>query len=110
MLSCAYGAGAGVRERTFVGPQFEIVDLSVNKFSDGTLLNVNGYVKNSSFASVKGYVVVYFNNGGNVVLALEENVNGGAPFLHGSKGFFEVSTNIEGLPKINNITVEFISR
>lgn len=98
-----------VDDRIFAAPEFNVVDLSARRFSEGTILVVNGYVKNSSYENTSGRVIIYANQGNATILTLETQVNNGAPFAHGQKGFFEVSTNINPKQKMDTVLVEYIA-
>ncbi|MEZ0328283.1 MAG: hypothetical protein ABWK15_01715 [Dissulfuribacterales bacterium] len=104
---------AGVYEQplTFSSPRFAIVDLTAYAHSEKTILTVSGNVENQSQSLAKGYVIIYLKKGGDVILALETSVNSGAPFAHGTKGYFETSVNLTNLSqRPNNILVEFVDR
>jgi hypothetical protein len=104
---------AGVQEQpmTFSSPRFAIVDLTAYSHSEKTILTVSGNVENQSQSLAKGYVIIYLKKGGDVVLAVETSVNNGAPFAHGTKGYFETSVNLTNLSqRPDNILVEFVDR
>lgn len=106
-------AGNRIQEQplTFSSPRFAIVDLVAYAHSDKTILTVSGNVENQSQSLAKGYVIIYLKKGGDVVLAVESSVNNGAPFAHGTKGYFETSVNMTNLPqRPDNILVEFVER
>lgn len=104
---------AGVREQpmTFASPRFAIVDLTAYTHSDKTILTVSGNIENQSQSLANGYVIIYLKKGGDVVIAVETSVNNGAPFAHGTKGYFETSVNLTNLnQRPDNILVEFVDR
>lgn len=104
---------AGVQEQplTFSSPRFAIVDLTAYSHSEKTILTVSGNIENQSQSLAKGYVIIYLKKGGDVILAVESSVNNGAPFAHGTKGYFETSVNLTNLSqRPDNILVEFVDR
>lgn len=106
-------SSAGVQEQpmTFSSPRFVIVDLTAYSHSEKTILTVSGNIENQSQSLAKGYVIIYLKKGSDVILAVETSVNNGAPFAHGTKGYFETSVNLTNLTqRPDNILVEFVDR
>ncbi len=106
-------SSAGVQEQplSFSSPRFAIVDLTAYSHSEKTILTVTGNVENQSQSLAKGYVIIYLKKGGDVIIAMETSVNNGAPFAHGTKGYFETSVNLTNYSqRPDNILVEFVER
>jgi hypothetical protein len=94
---------------SFSGPEFEVEDLSA-QFNSGLLI-VSGKIRNKSFRTVKGSVLIYLRNAGNgVVTTAEESVNKGISFSHEEGGAFESSISVPPGSGINNVSVEFIEQ
>ena len=115
MLICvftgtSYGGSNGIPEPlTFSAPKFELEDLAAEVLSDGTLLVVSGKIRNLSFATTKGHVVIYFRNeNDDPIGSVDADVNDKGPFPHGKAGYFEETVNIENTPGIENISIEFV--
>lgn len=103
-----FSYGDTTKERSFSAPEFNVIDLNARRFSEGRILVINGYVKNDSFQDTSGRVVIYIQQGNSTILTLEEVVNKGIPFVHGEKGFFEASTDLEPTQKLDTVLVEYI--
>lgn len=96
---------------TFSAPQYEVVDLQAELFEEGTLLYIAGKIQNSSQRSTRGYVVIYFQDGGSGLIGtVETDVNKSQPFQHGQAGVFEVAVNIAGENGVSNISVEYVEK
>jgi len=105
--------GSAVRQGalTFSAPVFEIEDLTAELQNDGNNVLVSGKVKNLGHSPVKGYVIVHFKNGKDVVVhSVETDVNQNRPFHGGKAGSFEISANIEGKTDIQNVIIEFVNK
>ncbi len=97
-----------VNKRSFSAPSYSVEDLDARIFSDSRVIVVNGYVKNSSFQSTSGEVLIYLKKGNSIIITLKEVVNKGTPFAHNEKGFFEAVTNLSENQKLDTVTVEYI--
>lgn len=96
------------RPLTFSGPQFQIEDLTADVHSDGRVLVVQGKIKNLGFSSVQGFITVYFKGSHHEVLnAIDADVNNRQPIPSGQSGKFEASANVQNLPGLSNVSVEF---
>lgn len=107
LLSLAFGSDR-VLPKTFSAPTYEITDLSARRFSDGSILVISGYVNNLSYTSTSGYVIIHVGRGNSITMTLEQSVNGGSPFAHGEKGFFEASSNLEPKQPLDTVIVEYV--
>lgn len=95
---------------TFGGPQYEIVDLAAQLQSDGAEILVSGEIRNLGHFETSGYVIIYLRDGNNdVIHAFETEVNKNQPFGYGETGYFEASTNIEGMSGLQNVSIEFVT-
>ena len=110
-IVCAHGAGDVTEQPlTFGGPQYEIVDLTAQLQSDGTVILVTGKIRNLGHSDTRGYVIVYLKDGNDdVIHAMETDVNEKQPFGHGKAGYFEASANIEGMAGLSNVSIEYVT-
>jgi len=105
--------GSVVRSGTlsFSAPVYEIEDLVAELQEDGNNVLVSGKIKNLGHSPVKGYVIVYFKNGKDVVVhSVEADVNKNRPFSRGKAGEFETSANIGNKTDIQNVVIEFVNK
>ena len=101
-------AGEIARPLTFSGPQFQIEDLSADLYSDGKILIVRGQVKNLGYCHIKGFLTVYYKGAHQEVLkTLETEVNKNQPIPAGHAAKFEAITNVQNIPALTNVSVEF---
>ena len=97
--------------RSTFSPEYEIIDIQANLFSDGTLLEVSGKVKNKSFATIRGHVIISLKDRNNNNIAwVETEVNKSRPFNHNENGIFEISVDIRDYPTPTNVSVEFVKQ
>lgn len=91
-------------------PQYEVIDLSADTFSDNSILYVSGKIKNTSFHPIQGYIIVRFQDIDNIDMGFVETpVNENLPINHHRTGAFEIAVNIEKETEIKNVSVEFIN-
>ena len=70
---------------SFSAPEFEVDELVAN--IHGSQLVVNGKIRNKSFRTARGTVIIYLKDSGNgVITTLEDSVNKGDSFAHGEAG------------------------
>ncbi len=92
---------------TFSSPEFVIEELDANIHD--SILVVSGKVRNNSFRSARGGIIIYLKDSGNgVINSVEENVNNGQPFAHGDRIPFEFNISMNVAPGARNLTVEFV--
>lgn len=97
--------------RSIFSPEYEIIDIQANLFSDGTLLEVTGKVKNKSYAAIRGYVIINLKDRNNNNIGwVETDVNKKRPFRHNENGIFEISVDIRNSPTPTNVSVEFVKK
>lgn len=90
--------------------KYEVQDLSADVFSDNTILFVSGKIKNNSFRSIQGSVLVRFQDMNNMELGyVETALNKNQPIQHNALGGFEISVNIKENSSISNVSVEFVN-
>lgn len=93
----------------FSASRYEFEDLNIELYSDENILFVSGNIRNMTYAPVRGYAIVYFKDkGDDVIHSVETDVNGGNSFIHGEAGYFETVENIENIPGLENVSVEFV--
>ena len=93
----------------FSAPKYEFEDLNLELYSDGNIIFVSGKIRNMTYKPVRGFAIVYFKDkGDDVIHSVETEVNSGKTFVHGKAGYFEATENIENIPGIENVSVEFV--
>lgn len=96
---------------TFADAKFEIHDLQAIVEGNDDVMLISGKIKNLSFTTVKGYVIVYLQDKDEaVIFATEADVNERQPFPHGKSGFFETAINIGDTPAVENVSIEFVDQ
>jgi hypothetical protein len=108
----AFG-GSKIRKDTFTfsAPAYEVEDLIAELQDGGSFVLVSGKIKNLSHHSVKGYVIIHLkDNKDRVIGYVEASVNDTRSFQHGKAGVFETIFNIDNIPNIQNVMVEFVNR
>lgn len=107
-VSPATMAGEISRPLTFSGPQFQIEDLRADLHSDGRILVVRGKVKNLGYSHIKGFLTVYYKGAHQEVLKTQETeINENQPIAAGQVAKFEATTNVQNIPGLTNVSVEF---
>ena len=90
-------------------PQYEVIDLSADTFSDNRLLYISGKIKNTSFHPIKGYIIVRLQDAENTNIGfIETAVNKSLPIDHYRMGAFNITVNIEKESHIRNVSIEFV--
>ncbi|MBU1054983.1 MAG: hypothetical protein KKC46_14320 [Proteobacteria bacterium] len=108
----AFG-GSNIRKNTFTfsAPVFEVEDLIAELQDNGSNVLVSGKIKNLSHHPVKGYVIIYLKDSKDQVVGyVEATVNDQRSFQHGKAGRFETAFNIDNIPNIQNVVVEFVDK
>lgn len=106
----SYGQGYAPSDpMTVPSAGFEFENLRLE--TDGTFLFISGDVRNTSSASMKGYVVFYFQDKNSVVFqSMETRVNESNPFPQGEAGHFELTKAFTSHSKVGNVVIEFIKQ
>jgi hypothetical protein len=91
--------------------KYEFIDLSAYATDNADVININGGIKNYSYAPIQGHAVIYILDNHRAVLqAIETEVNGSASFRHGQTGLFDATVNVSGFSNVQSVSVEFVMK
>jgi hypothetical protein len=87
---------------------YEVENLEAVMHQEG-LFHVSGVIRNKDAYPTTGYVVIYFTNDSDDVIAAEETiVNGKRAIDPGNTGRFELSKRIEEYKQIKKTFIEYV--
>lgn len=92
------------------GPKYQVEDLDAMMHDEGVFV-VSGKIRNLETSPTRGYVIVYFVDDGNgVVASAEAEVNESTAIEPGQTGFFELSQTIGSHQQVQKTYIEYIER
>jgi hypothetical protein len=92
----------------YSSPSYEVENLEAVMHQEG-LFYVSGVIRNTDAYPTTGYVVIYFTNDGDEVIAAgETTVNNKIAIDPGNTGHFELSKRIEKYKQIKRTFIEYV--
>jgi hypothetical protein len=103
-----YGSEVKQTQGFFPSPSYEVENLEAVLHQAG-LFTVNGEIRNTDMHSTVGYVIIYFaNDKDEVIASAEAIVNDKKAIEPGNTGRFELSQKIERYKQIKKTFIEYV--
>lgn len=108
MTTSPYGSEVKPAQSFYSSPSYEVENLEAVKHEAG-LFYVSGVIRNTDAYPTTGYVVIYFTNDSDEVIASDETfVNDKRAIDPGNTGYFELSKKIEKYKQIKRTFIEYV--
>jgi hypothetical protein len=108
MTTYSYGSEVKPAQSIYTSPRYEVENLEAVMQQEG-LFYVSGVIRNTDAYPTTGYVVIYFTNDSDEVIAAgETTVNNKIAIDPGNTGYFELSKQIEKYKQIKKTFIEYV--
>lgn len=108
MTTSLYGSEVKPAQSFYSSPSYEVENLEAVMHEAG-LFYVSGVIRNTDAYPTTGYVVIYFTNDSDEVIASDETiVNHKRAIDPGNTGRFELTKKIEKYNQINKTYIEYV--
>jgi len=108
MTTSSYGSEVKPAQSFSSSPSYEVENLEAVMHQAG-LFSVSGVIRNTDAYPTTGYVVIYFtNDSDDVIAAGETTVNNKRAIDPGNTGHFELSKKIEKYDQIKKTFIEYV--